>query len=116
HREDMPAVFAQASIVCLPSYREGMPKALLEAAAAARALVTTDAPGCRDAVDAGRAGVLVPVRDAAALTEALLALVDDEPRQRVLGRAARTLAEARFDEQAVLAEHLRVYARLTGRR
>jgi glycosyltransferase involved in cell wall biosynthesis len=111
HQTDMPGVFAQATVVCLPSYREGMPKALLEAAAVGRALITTDAPGCRDAVDGGRAGLLVPVRDAAAIADAVLALVEDPSRRAILARSARLRAESHFDERAVLAEHLRVYER-----
>jgi glycosyltransferase involved in cell wall biosynthesis len=109
HQVDMSQVFAQATIVCLPSYREGMPKALLEAAAAGRAVIATDAPGCRDAVDGGRAGVLVPVRDGAAIAQAVLSLLEDPERRQRLARAARALAERRFDERAVLTEHLRVY-------
>ena len=62
-RDDMPRVFAQAGIVCLPSYREGLPKALLEAAASARAIVATDVPGCREIVRPGQNGWLVPPRD-----------------------------------------------------
>jgi glycosyltransferase involved in cell wall biosynthesis len=111
HQTDMPKVFEQAMIVCLPSYREGMPKALLEAAAAGRALITTDAPGCRDAVDGGRSGLLIPVRDAGAIARAVVSLVEDSGRRLRLGLAARELAERRFDERAVLADHLRVYAR-----
>src|SRR5204862_303820 len=58
HRSDMPEVVRQANVVCLPSYREGMPRALLEAAAMGRAIVTTDVPGCRDAVAQGKIGRL----------------------------------------------------------
>ncbi|MBL8919467.1 MAG: glycosyltransferase family 4 protein [Myxococcaceae bacterium] len=112
HQRDMAAAFGQATLVCLPSYREGMPKALLEAAAVGRALLTTDAPGCRDAVDGGRAGVLFPVKDSAALARAIIRLVDDPQERQRLAKEARRLAEERFDEQAVLRAHLNLYERL----
>lgn len=115
HQADMAAAFAKATLVCLPSYREGMPKALLEAAAVGRALITTDAPGCRDAVDGGRAGLMVPVRDAAALAEAVLLLIRNEGHRRSFAAAARNLAMSRFDDRLVLRDHLHLYARLLGR-
>lgn len=94
HQADMPSVLAQAHIVCLPSYREGMPKALLEAAAAARAVVTTDVPGCRDAIIPGDTGLLVPVRDAGALRRTLGELLADPQRVLALGQGGRKFAEA----------------------
>lgn len=114
HQRDMVAAFTQATIVCLPSYREGMPKALLEAAAMGRALITTDAPGCRDAVDGGRAGLLVPVKDGRALANAVLRLIVDHAERERLAVVARDLAVTRFDEQAVLRAHLKVYEALRG--
>ena len=77
--EDMPALLARCAVVCLPSYREGMPKALAEAAAAGRPLVATDVPGCREAVVDGENGFLVPARDPAALAEALGKLLEVRP-------------------------------------
>jgi glycosyltransferase involved in cell wall biosynthesis len=71
YQADMPAVFKQAAIVCLPSYREGMPKALLEAAAAGKPVVTTDVIGCREAIVPGGTGLLVPAANAEALADAL---------------------------------------------
>jgi glycosyltransferase involved in cell wall biosynthesis len=112
HRTDMPEVFRQAHLVCLPSYREGMPKALLEAAATGRAIVTTDAPGCRDAVARGAAGVLVPVRDGAALATALERLIDAPDERRRLGAAAAANARENFSEDTVLAQHLELYRSL----
>ncbi|MFI5420722.1 MAG: glycosyltransferase family 4 protein, partial [Nitrososphaerales archaeon] len=67
HRDDMAVVFAEAHLVCLPSYLEGLPKVLLEAAACGRAIVTTDVPGCRDVVKHGSNGLLVPPKDANSL-------------------------------------------------
>lgn len=116
HRSDMPEVFAQANVVCLPSYREGMPKALLEAAACGKAIVTTDVPGCRDAVAGGRIGVLAPARDATGLAWALKTLVKDSERRRVLGELAAAHARDNFSEDTVLQQHLEVYqALMSGR-
>ncbi len=114
HREDMVPVFAQARIVCLPSYREGMPKALLEAAAAGCAVVTTDTVGCRDAVLPGRSGDLVPARDAQALAQTLQRLIGDPQRQAAYGTAGRALARERFGLDAVVATTLAAYHQLAG--
>jgi glycosyltransferase involved in cell wall biosynthesis len=112
HRADMPHVFEQAAIVCLPSYREGMPRALLEAAAMGRAIVTTDVPGCRDAVAGGAIGRLVPARDARKLADALEALLLNPTERGELGRAAALHARQNFSEDHVLDQHLQLYAEL----
>jgi len=111
-RDDMREVYAAASLVCLPSYREGLPKALLEAAACARPLLATDVPGCRDICRDGVSGVLVPPRDAAALATAMLALLADAPRRDVLAAGARQLVEREFSSERVHAATLDLYARL----
>jgi len=116
HREDVPAILARATLVALPSYYgEGMPKTLLEAAAAARAVVTTDLPGCRDAVRPGESGLLVPPRDPRALADAMGALLADPARAAAMGRAGRAQAEARFSIEEVVARHLAIYDRLADR-
>ncbi|MBX3196823.1 MAG: glycosyltransferase family 4 protein [Labilithrix sp.] len=107
-RDDMPAVLARASLVCLPSYREGMPKVLLEACAAGRPIVTTDVPGCRDVVAGGDHGVLVPARDAAALARAIGNLVDDRAALERMATAAAEAARA-FAIDEVLAQTLALY-------
>ena len=107
---DMPAVFAQSAIVCLPSYREGMPKALLEAAACGRPVVTTDVIGCREAIIDGETGILVPVRDADALAQALMRLIEDPALRERMGKAGRERAIREFDIRAVVAKHLAIYA------
>lgn len=115
HRDDMPRVLAQAHVVALPSYyREGLPKVLLEAAACARPVVTTDWPGCRDAVVPGETGLLVPPRDAQALAAALRRLIADAAARRRMGRAARALAERAFCARAVARRHLEIYRALVG--
>lgn len=113
HRSDMPQVLAAAQVVVLPSYYgEGLPKVLIEAAACGRAVVTTDHPGCRDAIEPGVTGLLVPVRDAEALAEAIKGLVEDVERCRRMGLEGRRLAENNFDINRVVAEHLKVYEEL----
>lgn len=108
-RDDMAQVYAQAHVVCLPSYREGLPKALLEAAACGRPIVATDVPGCRVIVRDGDNGVLVPVRDAPALAEALARLIADPDMRRRMGESGRALAVGEFSQERVIAETLAVY-------
>jgi glycosyltransferase involved in cell wall biosynthesis len=105
-REDMPAVWQAAHIACLPSYREGLPKALLEAGACGLPLVATDAPGCREIVRDGDTGLLVPVRDAPALAAALRALIEDAGRRASLGRRAREIVCKEFSQERVITEIL----------
>jgi len=87
--KDMPRCLQEANIVCLPSYREGVPKVLLEACAAGRAVITTDSPGCRDVVRTGENGLLVPPRDAGALAAAIRRLAEDPEVRRRMGTAGR---------------------------
>jgi glycosyltransferase involved in cell wall biosynthesis len=112
HRTDMEAVYRQATIVCLPSYREGMSRALLEAAAMGRAIVTSDAPGCRDAVDHGQCGILVPVRDASALAAALKSVLENRRFSQQLASKAADFARENFSQDKVLEQHLEIYASL----
>lgn len=112
YRTDIPSVLGSATIVALPSYREGLPKVLLEAAACGRAVVTTDVPGCRDAIESGVTGLLVPSRDAAELAKAIAFLLDNPARCAAIGLAGRRLAESEFDVSKVVERHLRIYARL----
>jgi glycosyltransferase involved in cell wall biosynthesis len=114
HVDDMPALLATVDMVVLPSYREGLPKGLIEAAACALPLVTTDVPGCRDVVSDGVDGMRVPVRDAGALARAIAKLLDDPALAARLGAAARVKALERFDERIVIARTLEVYAELLG--
>ena len=112
HVDDMPALFASVDMVVLPSYREGLPKGLIEAAACALPLVTTDVPGCREVVTNGVDGLLVPVRDADALADAIARLQDDPALAARLGAAAREKALAEFDEKIVIARTMDVYREL----
>jgi len=112
HVDDMPALFASVDVVALPSYREGLPKSLIEAAACALPLVTTDVPGCREVVTDGVDGLLVPARDAGALATAIARLQDDPELAACLGAAARAKALAEYDEKIVIARTLAVYREL----
>ncbi|SEL60746.1 Glycosyltransferase involved in cell wall bisynthesis [Ectothiorhodospira marina] len=115
-QEDMPRVLAAASLVVLPSYyREGVPKALLEALACGRPVVTTDAPGCRDVVEPGKNGELIPVRDAAALARAIGELLSDRSRLEAMGRYGRLKAEREFGVERVVEAHLAIYRSLERR-
>lgn len=113
-REDMSAVLESSSIACLPSYREGLPKVLLEAAACGRPLVATDVPGCREIVIDGSNGLLVPVRDAPALADAIGRLLADPGLRVAMGRRGRELVEAQFSEERVVMQTLAVYRELAG--
>jgi glycosyltransferase involved in cell wall biosynthesis len=110
---DVAGLWRRAHIALLPSHGgEGVPKSLLEAAAAGRPLVATDVPGCREIVRPGETGLLVPPRDPAALADALARLAADAALRLRLGAAARHLAEAEFGEARVAAETLALYRRL----
>lgn len=114
-RDDMPEVMRMANIVTLPTfYREGVPKVLLEAAAAGRPIITTDAPGCREVVRHGENGLLVPARDPAALTEALDRLISDPGLRQRMGLRSREIAEAEFGERQVIDQTLTLYRELLG--
>lgn len=111
-RKDVAQLFANSHIVVLPSYREGLPKALVEAAACGRAVVTTDVPGCRDAIEPDVTGLLVPVRDPSALADAIQRLIDDPKLRQQMGRAGRELAEREFAIEKVVRQHLDIYQEL----
>jgi glycosyltransferase involved in cell wall biosynthesis len=112
HVDDMPALFRSVDAVALPSYREGLPKGLIEAGACGLPLVTTDVPGCREVVTDGVDGLLVPVRDGKALASAIARLAEDPALCARLGAAARREALAEFDERIVVERTMAVYAEL----
>jgi glycosyltransferase involved in cell wall biosynthesis len=109
--DDVRPQLQRSSCVVLPSYREGVPRSLLEAAAMGKPVVTTDAPGCRDTVLDGETGFLCKVRDAGALEAAMRRMLNLSPEQRLLmGRNGRRFVEENFDEQLVL----RTYVQMLG--
>ncbi|MBS0373482.1 MAG: glycosyltransferase family 4 protein [Proteobacteria bacterium] len=110
---DMAELYRLVHIACLPTYyREGMPLSLLEAAAAGRPIVTTDLPGCRDIVQQGVHGFVVPPRDIDALTGALRTLATDATLRREMGANARTRAEQEFGVDRVVRQTLELYSEL----
>jgi len=111
-RENMPEVFARADIACLPSYSEGMPKVLIEAAACGVPLVATDIPGCRDIARHEENGLLVPVKDAARLADAIDRLVRDRDLRERMGRRGRELAVSDFSLDMVVRRTMDIYETL----
>ena len=107
--EDMTWTWRQVHIACLPSYREGLPKALLEAAACGLPIVSTDAVGCREVVRHDDNGLLVPVGDAPALANALRTLILDADLRTQMGKRSRARAEHEFSSERVISETLQVY-------
>jgi len=108
-RDDMADVYRSINIVCLPSYREGLPKVLIEAAASARPIVTTDVPGCREVVVNGENGFLVPPRDSKVLAEALEALAENRELQKKMGDRGRKKAVREFSIRQVIDKTLDLY-------
>lgn len=109
---DMPAMLVKAHIIVLPSYREGLPRGLIEAAAIGRAIVTTDAPGCREVVRHEENGLLVPVGDTPATAAAIDRLLRDADLRRRLARRGREIAVAEFSVEQFVAESLAAYEML----
>ncbi len=108
---NMPEALAQSHIVCLPSYYgEGIPKSLIEAAAAGRPIVTTDMPGCREIVRHDDNGMLVPPRDVERLVASLIRLIGDSGLRRRMGVSGRARAEREFGLRQVIRETLALYA------
>jgi glycosyltransferase involved in cell wall biosynthesis len=114
HCDGMEKIFHTAHVVCLPSYREGLPKVLIEAAACGKPIVTTDVPGCREVVCDGDNGLLVPVRDSKALSIALRRLIDNSELRSQMGRRGREIALTEFSSEHVIARTLDVYKELVG--
>ena len=109
HRDDMPATLAAAHVVVLPSYREGLPKVLLEAAASGRAIVATDVPGCREIVRHGVNGLLVPPKNALALADAISSLVENRSLRQAAGRHGRRIVDEEFSLARIAAQTISAY-------
>ncbi len=107
---DMPGLYAKAAIVAYPShYREGIPRALIEAAAIAKPIVTTDHPGCRETVDDGVNGFLIPVKNPEALANKIEKLLNDDGLRARMGAAGRKKAEHEFDVHMIAGQILKIY-------
>ncbi len=112
HRNDMSAVYEGATLVVLPSYREGLPKVLLEAAACGKAIITTDVPGCRDIVKDGVNGVLVPPRDSSTLAMSIANLLLDPHTREAMGVRSREMAMAKWAGPRISEQVLGLYHEL----
>jgi glycosyltransferase involved in cell wall biosynthesis len=111
--EDMAAILAKVNIFCLPSYyREGLPTVIMEASASGRPVVTTDWPGCRDAVRSGLTGLLVNAKDPTSLAEAIRKLITDPALRLKMGAAGRSLVEEKFASEKIVGQILLVYERV----
>lgn len=106
---DIAKVFSESNIVVLPSYREGLPKVLIEAAACGRAVVTTDVPGCRDAIEPNITGLLCEVKNPKSLANMIEKLIVDKNLRNSMGKAGRKLAENEFDINKVVEKHFEIY-------
>lgn len=106
---DIAKVFSDSNIVVLPSYREGLPKVLIEAAACGRAIVTTDVPGCRDSIEPNVTGLLCEVKDTESLASVIEKLILDKDLRNSMGKEGRKLAEQEFDINKVVEKHFEIY-------
>ena len=114
-QKDIASLYSRSHIICLPSYREGLPKTLIEAAAASRAVVTTDVPGCRDAIIPNKTGLLVPLKNSKKLADALQWLIE-HPKERIcMGKAGRKFAEKEFQIEKIVKNHLDIYQDLLSK-
>ena len=111
-RSDIADILKDSHIVCLPSYREGLPKSLLEALSSGRPIITTDVPGCREVCEDGVNGLLIPVRDCIALSDAIEKLAINPELRQAMGRAGRMRAESEFSSELVCTQTLDLYRRL----
>jgi glycosyltransferase involved in cell wall biosynthesis len=111
-QSNVAELYSKSNIACLPSYREGLPKSLVEAAACGRAVITTDVPGCRDAIESNKTGLLVPVNNAVALADAIEYLLENPDVRERMGVAGRALAEKEFAIEKIVAEHMEIFQKL----
>lgn len=112
HRNDMLNIFFESSIVCLPSYREGLPRVLVEAAACGRAIVTTDVPGCRDIVCHEDNGLLVPAENSAALADAIQKLMENKDMRLRMGQRGRAIVKKEYSLNRIIKDTFTVYEEL----
>jgi glycosyltransferase involved in cell wall biosynthesis len=109
YSHNVAETISKANIIVLPSYREGLPKSLIEAAACGRAVITTDVPGCRDAIEVNKTGLLVPAKTVQPLVDAILKLVNDQKLRSEFAQKGRLFAEKVFDINDVVKKHLLIY-------
>lgn len=112
HKSDMPETLSYADIACLPSYREGLPKSLLEAAACGLPIITTDVPGCREVVVDKVTGFIVSVKESDGLAQAMEKLIEDEHLRLEMGEKAREIAVKEFSDEVIISEFINIYESL----
>ena len=116
HSSDIAHLFSQSNIVSLPSYYgEGLPKVLIEAAACGRSVVTSNHPGCRDAIEPNETGLLVPIKDSTALANSIEYLINNTDKRKAMGKAGRALAEKEFSIEKIVNKHINIYNNLTSK-
>jgi glycosyltransferase involved in cell wall biosynthesis len=116
YKDNMEDVIKLATIVVFPSYyKEGVPKILLEAASSGRPVVTTDQPGCRDAIEDGVTGFLVPIKNPKMLAQRIEDLILHPDLLAEMGKNARKLAEENFDVKVIVESHIEIYSNLMRR-
>lgn len=111
-RDDILALTALSDIYVLPSYREGVPRTLLEAASMGKAIVTTDTVGCREVVRDEINGYLVPVKDVEILVQKIEILIEEEDTRKIMGENGRIIAIKEFDVKNVVKQYLALYKEL----
>ena len=110
YRDDVKQLLVQSHIMAFPSYyREGVPKSLIEACAIGRPIVTTNSIGCKDTVDDGVNGYLIPIKDSIALADRIKQLIDNKELRETMGKASRQKAEREFSVDDVIQKHLKIY-------
>jgi glycosyltransferase involved in cell wall biosynthesis len=114
HREDLPEVIGRATLVVLPSYREGLPKVLLEAAACGKAVIATDVPGCREVVQHQKTGLLVPARDPVALADAIASLLTNHELRAAMGVSGREFVVREHSKEKIGRHFLDLYQERLG--
>ena len=114
HREDLPEVIGRATLVVLPSYREGLPKVLLEAAACGKAVIATDVPGCREVVQHQKTGLLVPARDSVALADAIASLLSNHEQRAAMGASGREFVMREHSKEKIGQHFLDLYQECLG--
>ena len=109
HQKDMKSIYSKMNIVCLPSWREGFPKVLMEAASCGLPTITTDVPGCKHAIINNKTGILIPVKNSIALANAIEKLFQDQNLQKLMGKAGRVLALNKFDLKNIVPQIVKLY-------
>lgn len=116
HSDNILSELKSADIVVLPSYREGLPKSLIEACAVGRPIITTDTQGCRECVKNNYNGFLVPVKDIDNLAEKMIYLINNKQERERMGINSRKLAESEFSIEKVVDEHLKIYEKILDKK